>query len=70
MSQEARRTWEVWEESLQDSGGSRGRFLLGGKDWQGLEGLLGHVTLDKSIPSVGLDFPTCKMGVRLRCFWS
>lgn len=30
MSKEARRTWEVWEESLQDSGGSQGR-----SPWEG-----------------------------------
>ena len=43
-----------------------GEDLLGEKDWLGTEGFPCHVTLDKSTPSPGLGFPTCKMGLGLR----
>ena len=70
MSREARRIRKVWEESLRASGGHPGEVPMPGRDWLGLEGFACHVTLDKSTPSLGLGFPTCKMGLELRVVWS
>ena len=70
MSREARRTRKVWEESLGASGGHPGEVLMPGRDWLGLGGFACQVTLDKSTPSLGLGFPTCKMGLELRVVWS